>query len=206
MRYNRPRPLIAALLLLALIAAPVCATVAVRTTAHAADLEATVAQQAAWLEADSALLDAYAAKLDAAETRCAETSAALAAVQADNAALVAAAEKPTRKPQPKATAKAATRKGCAPLIRSIAAAEGLSAADTAALIEIARRESTLGTNPKAYAAGRRCVGLYQLDAAKGSYAQRCDDAWSTRRAIRYMRSRYGSPAKALAAHNRQGWY
>jgi len=92
------------------------------------------------------------------------------------------------------------------LIRRVCALRHLSAADTAAMLELARRESTTGQNSRAYARGRECVGLFQLDSDKGSYANRCDNLWSADHAISYCRSRYGSPSKALADHKAKGWY
>lgn len=94
----------------------------------------------------------------------------------------------------------------ADLIRSICTERGLSAAQGDIMVEIARRESTIGTNPRAYEVGRECVGLFQLDSNKGTYEQRCDNVWSTHKAIDYVIARYGSPEGALAHSNQKGWY
>ena len=92
------------------------------------------------------------------------------------------------------------------LIRRVCTLRHLGAADTAAMLELAFRESGTGQNPRAYDRGRECVGLFQLDSHKGTYANRCDNLWSADKAIDYCRSRYGSPSKALSAHNAKGWY
>jgi hypothetical protein len=78
--------------------------------------------------------------------------------------------------------------------------------DVTAMYILAERESTTGCNPRAYARGRQCVGLYQLDSGKGSYAQRVNDRWNTRRALAYIRGRYGNPQRALAHSYNTGWY
>jgi len=142
------------------------------------------------------------------------------ALEEDNAQLVAAARKPRPRPVAKVATAAPRRQSATParhmthggaatvqaLIRRVCAFRGLSARDTAAMLELAHRESTTGQNQKAYRKGRQCVGLFQLDSHKGSYAQRCDNAWSTGAAITYCKKRYGSPSKALSAHNAKNWY
>ncbi len=91
-------------------------------------------------------------------------------------------------------------------IRKVATERGLTDKDTANLIEIARRESTVGKNPVAYEQGRENVGLFQLSSDKGTHAQRADDEWATNKAIDYINKRYGSTDGAIAHSNAKGWY
>lgn len=86
------------------------------------------------------------------------------------------------------------------IIRTEARRAHLGTADTAALIELARRESTY--HP--WSRTGSCYGLFQL--MKVSHNHWYDPAWNTSRAIKYIRARYSTPRRALAHSRRYGWY
>lgn len=70
-----------------------------------------------------------------------------------------------------------------------------------ALLKIAKRES--GYNPTAVTGS--CKGVFQLMTSynKSKWARA---RWNTRKAIKYIKHRYGTPKKALAHSYRYGWY
>jgi len=70
-----------------------------------------------------------------------------------------------------------------------------------ALYKIAKRES--GFRPAAR--NNSCKGLFQLKTSFGR-SKWANPAWNTRRAIRYIKHRYGTPTAALRHCNRYGWY
>jgi hypothetical protein len=77
----------------------------------------------------------------------------------------------------------------------------LKKAQITALLKLCKRESW-------YVARARtgsCKGLFQL---KTHYGRKkwANPAWNTRKAIRYIKHRYGTPKKALAHSYRYGWY
>lgn len=79
----------------------------------------------------------------------------------------------------------------------------LNAANTSALMWLGRRESTY----KATASnGGRCLGVFQLSRSMIHGHQWFNPRWNTRRAIRYMRGRYGSPAAAKSFWLNHSWY
>lgn len=164
-----------------------------------------------------------AERIDALESEVASATTALDALREESAAIATerdalAAEvqriSEARKSRPAASSRSVasasvpsgTSGGQADLIRSIAASRGLSESEAAGLVEIARRESTIGANPEAYNSSRECVGLFQLDSDKGTTEQRLDDTWNTNRAIDYIEERYGSVEGAIAHSNAKGWY
>jgi hypothetical protein len=81
--------------------------------------------------------------------------------------------------------------------------EHLSAANTNALLWIAKRESSY--HPTSSNHGK-CLGLFQLSKSMVGHHQWWDPTYNTRRAIKYMKGRYGSPAKAKAFWMRHSWY
>ncbi len=87
------------------------------------------------------------------------------------------------------------------IIKIEARKKKLSKSQITALLKICKRESW-------YVATARtgsCKGLFQL---KTSYPRSkwANPAWNTRKAIRYIKHRYGTPKKALAHCYRYGWY
>jgi len=96
---------------------------------------------------------------------------------------------------------AASRRKVVATIKVVARRNHLSAANSRALVTLAKRESSY--NPRAR--NGSCKGLFQL---KTSAPKRrwVNATWNTTVAISYMKRRYGSPAKALRHSYRYGWY
>ena len=96
---------------------------------------------------------------------------------------------------------ASSRRRVIATINTTAKRHHLSAANSRALITLAKRESSY--NPRAR--NGSCKGLFQL---KTSAPRRrwVNATWNTTVAISYMKRRYGSPAKALRHSYRYGWY
>jgi hypothetical protein len=94
------------------------------------------------------------------------------------------------------------------LIRRLSAAAGWRGRQAAAMVEIARRESTFRpwVVSKAKRPKDRCYGLFQLSSGKAVGHPWRDPEWNTRAAIRYVRARYRTPVRALAHHDAHGWY
>lgn len=136
------------------------------------------------LEAQKGLTREYAAHLAESERRSREESDTIRALVEDNDALAAELAKPRDIPS---------------LIRSVAESHGLSRADSSALVEIARAESTFRPSAR----NGKCLGLFQL---KTTDARWRDPAWNTAAAILYMKHRYGSPTAALTFRRAHGWY
>ena len=93
------------------------------------------------------------------------------------------------------------------IIRDEAKRAGLGKADTAALVELARRESTW--HAASHSTRSECHGVLQLSKGMAHGHAWWDPAWNTRRAIRYIRfstHRYRTPRRALAHSRRYGWY
>lgn len=166
------------------------------------------------IEAHDERLSSDALRLAELESQVASITVALETEQnkvSDSKAITApVAVKPTyttpKAATPVRTAPVASQGHSADTIRKVAAERGLTEQDTANLLEIARRESTVGKNPKAYEQGRENVGLFQLSSDKGTHAQRADDEWATNKAIDYIKERYGSTDAAIAHSNEKGWY
>jgi hypothetical protein len=89
------------------------------------------------------------------------------------------------------------------VIRSEAKRAHLSKANTAALLWIARHESNFHATSSNHG---RCLGVFQLSKAMCRGWNWYDPAHNTRRAIRYMKGRYGSPVRAEAFWKRHSWY
>jgi len=115
---------------------------------------------------------------------------------------------------PHATPRKATRRSPQPpvtyrgsgsvVIRSVAREMGCTSKEIEMLLYIAKHESGLRCN--AVSRTGKYVGLFQLGPHLGTYEQRIDPNWNTRRAIKYMRGRYGSIARAYAFKRSHGWY
>ena len=100
-----------------------------------------------------------------------------------------------------AMALTAKQKKVIKIIKAEAKKKKLSNAEISALLKICKRES--GYRPTA--TNGSCKGLFQL---KTRYSRKywADPAWNTRKAIRYVKHRYGTWRKALAHSHRYGWY
>jgi hypothetical protein len=81
-------------------------------------------------------------------------------------------------------------------------AAGFHAADVTAMKKIADYESH--DRPKAHS--RTCFGLFQLSTAMAKGHPWSDPVWNTKRALKYVKGRYGDPIKAWAHIKRTGWY
>ena len=78
-----------------------------------------------------------------------------------------------------------------------------SGAQWSALSRIIQKESSW--NPSAANPSSSARGLFQMIAANRS-APYTDVAGHSREGLNYIKNRYGTPAKALAFHNRNNWY
>lgn len=100
-----------------------------------------------------------------------------------------------------ALAKGMSKKKVVAIIKSVAKAKHLSNSEISALLKICKRESTF----RPTARNHSCKGLFQLKTAYG-YKKWSNPAWNTRKAIRYIKHRYGSCRAALSHSYRYGWY
>jgi hypothetical protein len=89
-------------------------------------------------------------------------------------------------------------------IRSEAHAEGYGKAQTAALVHLAYHESRWHNFSRS--SGGHFLGAFQIKWTMCKGNPWSNPRWNTRRAIRYLKHRYGSPVKALAHYHRLGWY
>jgi hypothetical protein len=100
-----------------------------------------------------------------------------------------------------AMALSAKKRAVIKIIRAEAKKKHLKKADIAALLKICKRES--GYRPGAR--NHSCKGLFQLKTKFGR-SKWANAAWNTRKAIRYIKHRYGTARAALRHSNRYGWY
>jgi len=147
-----------------------------------ANAESTVAPEA---PASSATTSAPSAEASAS----ASATPSVAATPAPDAAPVAV-------PKPK---KLTIRQTIAKVGRS----KGLSKAEIAALLWLAKRESNY--HPKSHSRSE-CHGLFQLSAGMAHGKPWKDPVWNTKRAIKYMKGRYGGVLKAKAFWIKHHWY
>ncbi|NTU70421.1 MAG: hypothetical protein HGB10_01150 [Coriobacteriia bacterium] len=94
-----------------------------------------------------------------------------------------------------------SQKSAIKIIKREAKKKHLKKADVRALLKICKRES----NYHRLSRNRSCKGLFQL---KTSFGRKywTNPAWNTRKAIRYIKHRYGTPRAALRHCYRYGWY
>lgn len=88
------------------------------------------------------------------------------------------------------------------IIKRYTVAAGFGTLDVTAMKKIADYESH--DNPKAHS--KTCWGLFQLSTAMARGHAWSDASWNTRRALKYVKGRYGTPRKALAHIRKTGWY
>lgn len=88
------------------------------------------------------------------------------------------------------------------IITSCTTAAGFGSLDVTAMKKIADYESH--DNPKAHS--RTCWGLFQLSTSMVKGRPWSDATWNTKRALKYIKARYGTPRKALAHIKKTGWY
>jgi hypothetical protein len=94
----------------------------------------------------------------------------------------------------------------APSIHSIitgcTTAAGFGTLDVTAMKRIANYESH--DHPTSHS--RSCWGLFQLSTTMVRDHPWSDPTWNTRRALRYVKGRYGTPRRAWSHILRTGWY
>ena len=94
----------------------------------------------------------------------------------------------------------------APSIHSIitrcTTAAGFGTLDVAAMKKIADYESH--DHPKSHSSS--CWGLFQLSTKMIKGHPWSDPTWNTKRALTYVKGRYGTPSKAWAHIRKTGWY
>jgi hypothetical protein len=88
------------------------------------------------------------------------------------------------------------------IISKYTLAAHFTAADVTAMERIADYESH--DHPTSHS--KSCWGLFQLSTSLVKGHPWSDPVWNTQRALRYVKSRYGTPAKALAHIKKTGWY
>jgi soluble lytic murein transglycosylase-like protein len=88
-------------------------------------------------------------------------------------------------------------------IAKVARAHGLKKSHVEALLWIAKRESNFH---RTSVSRSRCYGLFQLSHSMVKGHPWKDAAWNTKRAIKYMRGRYGGVLQAKAFWQRHHWY
>ena len=88
------------------------------------------------------------------------------------------------------------------IISKYTLAAGFGSADVTAMKKIADYESH--DNPKSHST--TCWGLFQLSTKMVKGHPWSDATWNTKRALRYVKRRYGTPRKALAHIKKTGWY
>jgi hypothetical protein len=88
------------------------------------------------------------------------------------------------------------------IITACATAAGFGSLDVAAMKQIADYESH--DHPSSHS--RSCWGLFQLSTSQVKGHPWADATWNAKRALRYVRSRYGTPRKALSHIRKTGWY
>jgi soluble lytic murein transglycosylase-like protein len=130
-------------------------------------------------------------------TEASSVSTASVAASATTDATIAV---PVVKPAPIAAPRKLTVRQ---VIAKVGHAAGLRQAQIDALMWIAKRESNF--HPTS-ASSSGCYGLFQLSRGMAHGHPWKDPAWNTKRAIKYMRGRYGSVLKAKAFWLRHHWY
>jgi hypothetical protein len=88
------------------------------------------------------------------------------------------------------------------IITKYTLAAGFGAADVTAMKQIADYESH--DHPSSHS--KSCWGLFQLSTKMVKGHPWSDPVWNTKRALAYVKSRYGTPRKALAHIKKSGWY
>jgi hypothetical protein len=88
-------------------------------------------------------------------------------------------------------------------IRCEAKRAHLGKADTAALLKLAYRESRWHAASNNHG---RYLGVFQLSRSMCRGKPWWNPRWNTRRALAYIRHRYGTPARALAFWHKHRWY
>jgi hypothetical protein len=88
------------------------------------------------------------------------------------------------------------------IISKYTLAAHFTSADVTAMKKIADYESH--DHPKSHS--KSCWGLFQLSTKLVKGHPWSDPVWNTKRALRYIKGRYGTPRKAWAHIKKTGWY
>jgi hypothetical protein len=88
------------------------------------------------------------------------------------------------------------------IISKYTLAAGFHDHDVTAMKRIADYESH--DHPTSHS--KTCWGLFQLSTSMTKGHPWSDPVWNTKRAVAYVKSRYGSPVKAWAHIKASGWY
>ncbi|HEY5517787.1 MAG TPA: hypothetical protein VIL15_05975 [Coriobacteriia bacterium] len=89
------------------------------------------------------------------------------------------------------------------IIAKVGRERGLSAREITALLWMAKRESNYHPTSESRS---ECHGLFQLSKGMAHGHPWKDPAWNTRRAIKYMKGRYGGVMRAKAFWMSHHWY
>ena len=87
------------------------------------------------------------------------------------------------------------------IIRHETLEHGFTKADVSAMYRLCARESGF----RVKAANGPCKGLFQLHTHQPRSKWQ-NPVWNTSRALTYIKKRYGTPRRALAASYSKGWY
>jgi len=88
------------------------------------------------------------------------------------------------------------------IISKYTLAAGFHATDVTAMKKIADYESH--DHPTSHS--KSCWGLFQLSTSTVKGPPWSDPVWNTKRALTYVKGRYGNPVKAWAHIQKSGWY
>lgn len=88
------------------------------------------------------------------------------------------------------------------VITACTTAAGFGSLDVTAMKKIADYESH--DHPKSHSSS--CWGLFQLSTKMIKGHPWSDPTWNTKRALTYVKGRYGTPRKAWAHIRKTGWY
>jgi len=143
---------------------------------------------------------------NAESTTVSTAATATPAPSADASASAVATPSLVATPAPAAKAAAAPkpkRLTVKQIIAKVGREKGLSKAEIAALLWMAKRESNY--HPTSHSRSE-CHGLFQLSAGMAHGKPWKDPVWNTKRAIKYMKGRYGGVLQAKAFWMSHHWY
>lgn len=98
-----------------------------------------------------------------------------------------------------------TYKGSIPtLVRKLTREAGFGACCAESMVKLCKKES--GFRPGAVNPNGKYFGLFQLNSGMASGNDWSNPTWNTKRALEYIRSRYGDPCGAWAHSRSYNWY
>jgi len=112
---------------------------------------------------------------------------------------------PTATPEPTATAPVVKKKKLTirQLVAKVGRSQGLNKAQVDALLWLCKRESNFHPNSHSRS---ECHGLFQLSKGMAHGKPWRNPTWNTKRAIKYMRGRYGGVLQAKRFWISHHWY